>query len=250
MPGLGVQHQREQAQRLGLVRQQRHDEAAEPERFLGQVATRRIEPATGECGVDRCQHGIQPLRHLGALRNAQGNARLPDLRLRPHQPLAHRGRGDQEGRRDRRGVEAKDRLHHQRRPDGGIDRRMGAGEHQRQAFVGDSRIVHRLVQFLSQQAEMIGRLATRAAAAGGIDQPAPPDRGQPCLRIARDAGYGPVDQRGRKRIRKRVLGRGHVAGARRQEGNQLPIAAARHGLRQLGGGRHHMVQIGRTSIAP
>ena len=42
--------------------------------------------------------------------------------------------------------------------------------------------------------------------------------------------------------------------ARRKEGDQLPIAAARHSLshlwREVGLARHYMAQIGRTSIAP
>jgi hypothetical protein len=44
---LRVQHQREQAERLGLVGQQRGDELAEPDAFFGEVAAPRL----GACGV-------------------------------------------------------------------------------------------------------------------------------------------------------------------------------------------------------
>ena len=102
---------------------------------------------------------------------------------------------------------------------------------------------------------MVCRIAAGAPASGGIDQPAPRDRDQPRLRAPRDAGCGPVGKCRGERVSQRVFGRSHIAGARREEGNQLPITAARHGLGRLGGGlrgrvRHHMVQIGRTSIAP
>ncbi len=138
---------------------------------------------------------------------------------------------------------------------GGIDRRVGTGEHQRQAIVGDCRFVHGLAQFLGQQAQVVGRLAAGATAAGGVDQPAPRHRHQPRLRVARNAGGGPIGERGGEGVGQRVLRRRDIAAARRQEGNQLPIAAARHGLSHLCGGmvglaRHYMTQIGRTSIAP
>ena len=53
------------------------------------------------------------------------------------EPLAHGGGRDQEGRRDGGGVEAQDGLQDQRRADAGVDRRMRAGEHQREALVRD-----------------------------------------------------------------------------------------------------------------
>ena len=111
-----------------------------------------------------------------------------------------------------------------------------------------------LVQLLGEQAQVIDRVAARAPTARGIDQPAPRDRHQPRLRAARDAGGGPVGERGGERVGQRVLGRGHVAGARREEGDQLAVAAARHGLGRLRRSSVsrgiYMTQIGRTSIAP
>ena len=69
---------------------------------------------------------------------------------------------------------------------------------------------------------------------------------------------GPVAERRRERLGQRILGAGDVARTRREEGDQLAIAPARHRLR----GFARMVafaaasllyipgQIGRTSIAP
>ena len=136
-PRLGVEHQREQAERLGLVRQQRDDAAGRA----------RSPPRRGCGGGPRCRRGrTSPRRRRrrspsstasrrsgssprSGTRN--GNAGLPDLALGAHQPLAHRRGRDQEGRGDRRGIEAEHGLQDQRRADAGLDRRMGAGEHQR-----------------------------------------------------------------------------------------------------------------------
>ncbi len=97
---------------------------------------------------------------------------------------------------------------------------------------------------------MIGRVAAGAPAAGAVDQPPARDRHQPCLRAARDAAGGPVGERGGEGIGQRVLRRRDIAAARRQEGDQLAVAAARHRLGCFRGCWHYMVQIGRTSIAP
>ena len=102
---------------------------------------------------------------------------------------------------------------------------------------------------------MTGCLSAGALTADGIDQPTPRNGHQPPLRAARDAGAGPIDECGGEGVGQCVLGGRHVAGARRKEGNQLPIAAARHGFGRfrdevVGLVRHYMTQMGRTSIAP
>ena len=99
-----------------------------------------------------------------------------DLALGAHQALAHRGRRDQEGRRDRGGVEAEHGLQDQRRANAGVDRRMRAGEHQREALVGN------LVAFIAaaSSSSAIRRSLVRRLLAGAppprrVDRPAPRD---------------------------------------------------------------------------
>jgi hypothetical protein len=120
--GLRVEHQREEPQRLGLLGQERGDEAAEPDRLLGEVSTPGlgavwIGPTFGVGRVDGFEHRIEPRRELRALRHAKGDSGLLDLALRAHEPLRHRGGRDQKGRADRRRVEAERRLQDQRRAD-------------------------------------------------------------------------------------------------------------------------------------
>ncbi len=100
-----MQHQRQQAMRLGLLRQQRGHQPAEPDRFLGEVAAADfgaggIGPPLREGGVDGGQHGRQTLAQVGALGQPERDAGLGDLPLRAHQPLAHGGGRDQERRGD------------------------------------------------------------------------------------------------------------------------------------------------------
>ena len=81
-PRFGVEHQREQPERLGLVRHQRHHEPPEPDRLLAEIAAARfgaggIGPAFGEGGVDRLQHRVEPLAQIGCAR-APGTECRPD----------------------------------------------------------------------------------------------------------------------------------------------------------------------------
>ena len=139
---MGVEHQRHEAHRLRLVGGESNDNAAKPDRFLGEIAPARVvgerfRPAMRKSGVDRLKRDPKPLRQILALGDLERHSSEADFRLGAGQPLAH-GRGrDQEGRRDRRRVEAKDRLQHQRRTDGFLNRRMCAGEHQSETAVRD-----------------------------------------------------------------------------------------------------------------
>ena len=202
-----MQHQRQQAERFRLVRQQRGDQPAEPDRFLGEIAAAGlgaggIGPAFGEGGVDGLEHGVEPLAQIGALGHAERNAGLADLVLGAHQPLAHRGRRDQEGRGDGGGVEAEDGLQDQRRADAGVDRRMGAGEHQRQAVVGNGRFARRRgLQLVGHQAQMSPAASTpvrRRRAASIILRRA--TASSHASGLLGNAARRPVGQRGREGV--------------------------------------------------
>ena len=262
-PRLGMKHQREQPERLGLVGHQRHHEPPEPDRLFAEIAAARfgaggIGPAFGERRVDRFQHGGEALAQIGAFRHAERDAGLPDLRFRPRKALAHGGRRHQEGRADGRGIEAEDRLQDERRADAGIDRRMGAGEHQGQAMVRHRRwlgVGKLLGELLGEELEMGDRGLAAVPPPRRIDGAAPRHGEQPAFGIVGDAASIPVGQRRGEGVGERILGAGDVAAARGEEGHQLAVAAARHRLRggARGLSRHrdaYMVQTGRTSIAP
>ena len=230
-PRLGVQHQRQQSLRLGLLRQQLGRQPRQEQRFPGEVAARRIGspwigPAFGERRIDGVEHGAEPPRQSLALGNGEGDAGLPDLVLGPHQPLGHGRRRGEEGRGDGLGVEAEHGLQDQWRADGDIDRRMGAGKHQRQPPVRDFRIGRRRVQPIAEDLQLCRDDLAAAALARGVDDLAACGRDQPGLRVGRTAIDRPIRKRRRKRVGQRILGQRHIARVRGQEGDELAIAAA------------------------
>ena len=103
--------------------------------------------------------------------------------------------------------------------------------------------------------------------ARAVDRPAARNRHQPRFGIRWAAALRPVCERGCKRVGQRVLGRGDVARAHRQQRDELAVAAASNRLGNLmrgnfsaalAAGRTHAadgasygaVQTGRTSMRP
>jgi hypothetical protein len=89
-----VKHEREQAQRLRLLRQQVGHEPGQKDRFLGEIAAddigaARVVPPLRERGIDGVQNGVEAAGKLLALRDAQWNAGLSYLVLGTHESLAH-----------------------------------------------------------------------------------------------------------------------------------------------------------------
>jgi hypothetical protein len=247
-----VQHEGEQAERLGLLGQELRDEPREPHAFLGEAppprhGAGRVGPAFGECRIDRLEHRFQPLGELRPLGHAERDAGLADARLRAHEALAHGCRRDQERRGNARRVEAEHGLKDQRRTHRTIDRRMRAGEHQSQPLVRNRHFTSTIAQLLGEQQQRLRGVLARAAAACSIDQAMPRDREQPGFRRARHAARGPSGERRGEGLGQRVLGPRDVASARGEDGEQLAIARAGD---RLGGARYAGVQSGRTSIAP
>mmetsp|Transcript_10615 Transcript_10615/g.43447 ORF Transcript_10615/g.43447 Transcript_10615/m.43447 type:complete len:336 (-) Transcript_10615:900-1907(-) len=256
-PGLRVQHQRQQPQRLGLLRQQRGHEPGQPDRFVGEFAATwvgagRVGPGIGVGGVDGRQHGAQAFAKRLRIGQLQSDAGLADLGLGTDQALAHRGGCDQKGIGDGRSVETQHGLQHQRCAGGRVDGRVGAGEHQRQAAVRQREGVGLVLQ--RRQPFQPGRgFVAAAPPAQCIDGLATRDGQQPGLGVGGHAVQRPTGQRGFKGVGQRVFGAGHIAGACRQVGHQPPIAAPRrllggHGRRGAAG--VHIGQTGRTSTLP
>jgi hypothetical protein len=96
---LAEQHEREQATRLRLVRQQVRGHAPEPDRLDGQtvslaVRPERIVPSERIRGVYRREHGMKSVACFTRVGFGERNASLGDLGLGAGQPLGHRrGRG-------------------------------------------------------------------------------------------------------------------------------------------------------------
>jgi hypothetical protein len=159
---LTVEHQREQAECLGLLRQEPRDEPAEPDRLFGETSPLRIRPgnvvpAAAEGGVDRFQDRVDALTELTHAGDLERDPGVTDLRLCPDEPLAHRPRRHEERRRDTTGVESEHGLQHQRRARRRLDSRMRADEEQLQTLVGENRIVGFAARAFSGQELQGGR---------------------------------------------------------------------------------------------
>ena len=94
-PRVGQQHQREQAARFRFIRQQLHRQPRQPDRLGHQIGPqqrrrvgRRIPFVEDE--IQHRQDRLDALRQLRARRHLVRNPRVPNLLLRPHQPLRRR----------------------------------------------------------------------------------------------------------------------------------------------------------------
>ena len=138
---------------------------------------RGIGPAFGEGGVDRVEHRVEPVAaapRAPGIRN--GMPACADLVLGADQPLAHRRRRHEERRGDRRRVEPEHDLQHQRRANAGIDRRMRAGEHQREPAIRNLGVLAGRGLDSSCSASScssLGRQLARAPPPRGVDELAP-----------------------------------------------------------------------------
>ena len=101
------EHQGQQAERLGLVRHQPDQDAAEPDRLRAQLApderlARRRVVALVEDQVQDLQDPVEALGQEVVRRDSIGDAGVADLPLRAHEPLGERRLGHEEGPRDLR----------------------------------------------------------------------------------------------------------------------------------------------------
>ena len=99
------EHEREQAEHLGLVGHEHGEELREPDRLVAEVGAHvvgagRRRVALVEHEVEHREHRAQPLGEQVVGRDAERDAGAADLPLRTHEPLRHRGLGDEERVRD------------------------------------------------------------------------------------------------------------------------------------------------------
>ena len=119
LAGFGEQHQREQADGLGLVGHELDEHAAEPDRLA-----REVDAGEGVAGlggvpfgvdeVDGGEHRVQPVGELGGAGDAVGRVVVAQLPLRPDDPLGERRLGQEEGTRDLGRVETAEQPQRER----------------------------------------------------------------------------------------------------------------------------------------
>ena len=142
LPGVVEQHQRQQAERLGLVGHQRAQDPTQADGLARQAAPDQVRPGAGrvplvEEQVEHRQHGRRALHEL--VRPAAPRTGCPAwriLRLARTRRCAMVGLGHQEGPGDLRRRHAGQRAQGERHLGLEGQRRVATGEHQAQAVVG------------------------------------------------------------------------------------------------------------------
>ena len=134
-PGVLQEEQREQSLRLRLVGHEPDDGPGEVDRFGAQPGPHQIR--AGGRGVSLVEQQVQHGEHTGGAlgeqvvrRHPVGDARLPDLALRPHEPLGHRGLRHEERAGDLAGRQTGEGTQRQRHPGLDRQRRVAAREDQ------------------------------------------------------------------------------------------------------------------------
>jgi hypothetical protein len=181
------------------------------------------------------------------VRDAERDARVLDLALRPREPPLHRLVGDQEGARDLLGAKPAERTQGQGDLCLEPERRVAAGEDQLQPLVRERRLVHLVHLVLHgvghlEQARLLGE---RALAAQAVDRAIPGGDRQPRARIRRDAVARPALGGNRERLLGGLLGEIEVAEEADQAGEDAAPLVAEDLLEQ----RYRSTR-GRTSTAP
>jgi len=105
------QHQCQEPPHLDVVGHQAAQQRAETDRLVAQLAADEALALGGrvalvEDQVHHPQHAAQAIGQLLVARHPVGDARVGDLALGAHDPLAHRRLGDEEGTGDFAGCHA------------------------------------------------------------------------------------------------------------------------------------------------
>ena len=189
------QHQREQAEHLGLVGHQHREHLAEPDRLVAQLGARRRPVALVEDQVDDGQHRPEPLGQQVVGRDAERDPGRPDLPLRPHEPLGHRRLGDEERARDLVGREPAEGSQRERHLRLGRERGMAAREDQAEPFVGNRLVLLAGLDRL-ERGQQLGLAPERLLAANPVDRPVARGRQQPGTGVGGGAFARPPLDRG------------------------------------------------------
>ena len=207
--GVVEEHQRRQAERLRLVRHQHGEELAEPHRLVAELVANRRAVARVEDEVERRERRGGPFGEEVVGRHAKRDPGGADLALGAHEPLGHRRLGNEERAGHLRRGQPADRLQGQRHLRVDRERRVAAGEDQREPLVGQG--VHVFVLGRLCPGEQLGLALERPGPADPVDRSIARDGLDPGARPARNACAGPPLERRGERVLHRVLGELEVA---------------------------------------
>ena len=250
-PRVAEQHERQQAARLGFVRQQFGHEAGQPDRLAAQLPAN--DAVAGRGRVALVVHEVQHLEHaVDALWQHRSRGHVirdpgvADLPLGTHQPLRQGGFGHEERPRDLGRRQATERAQRQRDPRFERERRVAAREDQAKAVVVDGHVVvgrdlHgvergqlRLDRCLARQ--RLGLVPEPTSAAQAVDRAVARGRRDPRPGIGRDAALRPRLERRDERVLDGFLGKIEVA-QDTDEGRDRPsLLLAEQALDDLPGG--------------
>ncbi len=152
------------------------------------------------------EHDAEPRRALLLRRELEPRARRTHRRLRPGDPLPHRGLGNQEGPGDLRGGEPADRPQHERELRRHGERGVAAEVEERERVVARAHGLRGRADRLERDVLVLPP-APRGLAAHLVDQPPPGDRHEPRPRVLRQPVARPLHGRRQERLLHRVLAR-------------------------------------------
>ncbi len=161
-----------------------------------------------------------PFRHEAGRWHTVRDTGVPDLCPGTHESFIHRRFGHEKGTRDLCGSET--RYRSQRQGNAGIDRKCGvaAGENETETIVDICFNVRiGLDRFVCFDGNPPKRAVFGASMPKQVDRPPLGHRGQPRVRIVRNATFAPVRKRPHKRILCTILGKGEVAGHSNHSGD-------------------------------
>jgi hypothetical protein len=246
--GLGEQHEREQAARLGpfggFIGQQVVHEAGEPDRLARELAADRVRPlARGEIAlvedqVEHGEHAVETARKVFALRHAVRDPNGLDPRLRAADALAHRRLLHEERARDLGDSEAADDPQRERDTRLHRERRVAAREHEPQPVVVDG--AHRLGRRVVVEHErLLMQLAAACLTTKPVDRRAMRGRRDPSAGVGRHAVRGPPLDGLRERFGDRLLGEVEIAvPAHEPRDDPCPLLSVGAGDRVVDSRRH------------
>ena len=251
-PRILEEHEREEPERLRVVRHEDGEQLGEANRLIEQPVPRRRPVPLVEHEVEDRMDAAQAVRKRVVGRDADGDGRGPDLPLRADEPLRHRRLRHEEGARDLTGLEAA--YHPQRQRHLGLEgeRRVAAGEDERQAFVGDGRVLHVGLLGLErlEPGEQLALTGERAVAADPLDGAVAGGGDDPGAGVGRQPVPPPPLHCDCKRVLNGLLREVEIAERARQDGERAAELLPEDCRYRIYAASSSCIATGRTSIVP
>src|SRR5579859_4599469 len=183
-------------------------------------------------------------------RDAQRDARVADLPLRPYEPLCERRLGDEERACDLRRRQSAEQVERERDLRIRGERGMAAREDQLEPLVGQRCLL--VVRELLRTGEQLRLERERSLTPDAVDRTVPRRRDEPAGGVGGNAALRPAFDRDRQRVLKCVLGEVEVAEDADQGGENARALVADDLLekRPYAFTSASRMTIGRTSMWP